>query len=57
LEQTKSNKEEKTTYKLEIDITNPTKQRGKKKTRGGGKRKTTKKIKKTFNQKQTVLKV
>jgi hypothetical protein len=57
LEQTKSNKEEKTTYKLEIDIANPIKQRGKKKTRGGGKRKTAKKIKKTFNQKQTVLKV
>jgi hypothetical protein len=36
LEQTKINKEEKTTYKLEIDIANPIKQRGKKKTRGGG---------------------
>ncbi len=29
LEQTKSNKEEKTTYKLQIDITNPIKQKQK----------------------------
>jgi hypothetical protein len=54
LEQTKSNKEEKTTYKLEIDIANPIKQRGK--TRGGRNVKQLRRLKRPLTKNKQCLK-
>jgi len=56
LEQNKSNKEEKTTYKLEIDIANPTKQMGKKKTRGGRNVKQLRRLKRPLTKNKQCLK-